>query len=121
MRYKLEPPKIHARGDGWVIWTAVYPSNHSLAVMIERMKDEAAALALPGHPEVLSVNMDHGQDHESKDLPENCFYVREWSVGEVLADFALTTGWFKVRDDLPTSHSGFVRAAAWELLKEKAA
>lgn len=68
---------------------------------------------------VLSVNMAHGQDHESEDLPRNCFYVKAWSENREIVRAAISSGWFKKRGDIPISHSGYVQAEAWELLDEQ--
>lgn len=92
------------------IWRGSYDSNEALAVFLTSWGEDLATL---------SVNMDHGQDHESKDLPANCFYAKEWGENELIAAECLASGWFKVRDDLPVSHSGYVVSRVWELLPER--
>lgn len=65
---------------------------------------------------VLSVNMYRPDcSHDSKDLPANCFYVKQWSENEDIARDAFKTGLFKLRDDLPVARSGFVSAPVWEI------
>lgn len=59
----------------------------------------------------LSVNFDH-----SADLPENCFHVKEWSENEEIAQEAMASGLFKLREDLPAFDSGFVTSPVWEML-----
>jgi hypothetical protein len=53
---------------------------------------------------------------DSRDLPPDCFYLKNWSENEELAAEALAAGLFKLRPDLPTSLSGWVEAPAAELL-----
>lgn len=53
----------------------------------------------------LSVNLD-----ESKDLPENCFYLKWWSENYEIAGDALASGWLKPRYDLPLAKSGLITA-----------
>ena len=65
----------------------------------------------------LSVNLYRPDcSHDSTDLPKGCFYVKEWSENEELAAEASASGLFKLRDDLPRGHSGFVSAPVWELV-----
>lgn len=60
----------------------------------------------------LSVNL----EGHSKRLPENCFYVKDWSENHELAEEAARSGLFKARPDIPKVHSGFVTAGAWEIV-----
>lgn len=65
----------------------------------------------------LSVNMYKPEcSQDSKDLPPNCFYVKDWSENTGIANEMRTSGLFKERPDLPMAASGFVMAEAWELL-----
>ena len=102
-------------GNELAIYRGIYESNHALSIML--MGRVAGTWQSPYA--ILSVNMDHGQDHESSDLPPNCFYVKEWSENSKVAEEALASGWFQVREDLPISHSGYVKARVWELLSER--
>ena len=66
----------------------------------------------------LSVNMhepDMGAD--SRDLPPNCFYAKEWSENQEIAKEALVSGLFKVREDKSRARSGFMTARAWEIVE----
>jgi hypothetical protein len=68
---------------------------------------------------VLSVNMylpDCSRD--SRDLPADCFYVKEWGENEELAAEALASGLFKLRDDLPEASSGFINAPVWQIVQQ---
>jgi hypothetical protein len=91
-----------------------YANNGALAVQLTSMGDFG-----PEPLTTLSVNMAHGQNAESKDLPEGCFYAKDWSENEELAHEAAASGWFKFRDDIPPAISGYVCAEAWELLDEQ--
>lgn len=64
------------------------------------------------HLATLSVNL----EGHSKYLPENCFYVKDWSENDELADEARQSGLFKARPDISRVHSGFVVAGAWEIV-----
>lgn len=65
----------------------------------------------------LSVNMYTPEcSRGSADLPADCFYVNEWSGGEVLAREGLDAGVFKLRDDLPKAQSGFVEARVSQIV-----
>jgi hypothetical protein len=69
----------------------------------------------------LSVNMYRPEcSHDSKNLPKDCFYVKEWSENETLAAEAAKSGLFKVRDDLPPASSGYVQAPVWQIAAEAA-
>lgn len=64
----------------------------------------------------LSVNMYRPECSQySKDLPADCFYVKQWGGNEELAQEALASGLFSERDDLPEASSGFVAAPAWQI------
>ncbi len=78
----------------------------------------AIALTLEdGEPlATLSVNMYRPDcSHDSRDLPADCFYVKQWGENEQLADEAIKSGLFKQRDDLPQARSGHVSAPVWQL------
>lgn len=66
----------------------------------------------------LSVNMYRPEcSRDSRDLPKDCFYVKTWGGShDLLAQDALASGLFKVRDDLPPALSGFVSAPVWEIV-----
>lgn len=106
--------QFEVNGQQWQIWSSTYPSSGALAVILN-------PIGRGGYHEdsvVISVNMDHGQDHESKDLPLNCFYVPIWR--EELAPYleaAERSPFFKRREDLPVSHSGYVSSPAWEYIE----
>lgn len=90
------------------VWKAHYErANGPLAITLE----------VAGEPlGVLSVNMyKPACSQDSKDLPPGCFYVKTWSENEELAEEALASGLFKVREDLPAARSGFVSAPVWEV------
>ena len=64
------------------------------------------------HLTTLSVNL---KGHSER-LPENCFYVKDWSENEELADEAAKSGLFKDRPDIPLVVTGFTIAGAWEIV-----
>lgn len=61
----------------------------------------------------LSVNM---YEPDSRDLPKDCFYVKQWSENETLAAEALQSGLFTQRPDLPPARSGLIEAPVWQLV-----
>lgn len=64
----------------------------------------------------LSVNMYRPEcSHDSRALPADCFYVKNYGGNEELAAEALASGLFVQRDDLPAASSGFVSAPAWQI------
>lgn len=64
----------------------------------------------------LSVNMYRPEcSHDSKDLPNDCFYVKTWGGNETIAEDALKSGLFIERSDLPMAESGYVEAPVWQL------
>jgi len=64
----------------------------------------------------LSVNMYRPEcSQDSRDLPVDCFYVKQWSENEVLAAEAFKSGLFKAREDLPVAESGYVSAPVWQI------
>jgi hypothetical protein len=64
----------------------------------------------------LSVNMYRPEcSHDSRDLPADCFYVKQWAENETLAAEALQSGIFQVREDLPHASSGYVTAPVWQI------
>ena len=64
----------------------------------------------------LSVNMYLPEcSHDSKELPTDCFYVKEWSENKAIAADAFKSGLFILRDDLPIAKSGFVAAPVWQI------
>ena len=64
----------------------------------------------------LSVNMYlPACSQDSKDLPADCFYVKQWGGNEDLAADALRTGVFVERPELPCAASGFVTAPVWQI------
>lgn len=65
---------------------------------------------------ILSVNMYVPEcSHDSRDLPADCFYVKEWSENAAIAKEAFDSGLFILCSDLPRAHSGFVTAAVWQV------
>lgn len=64
----------------------------------------------------LSVNMYRPEcSHDSRDLPADCFYVKEWAGNESLAPEAFASDLFILRDDLPHASSGYVTAPVWQI------
>lgn len=49
-------------------------------------------------------------------LPPNCFYLKDWSENERIAEDLMRSGWVKPRRDLPGVLTGFVAAEVYELL-----
>lgn len=83
--------------------TTYLSASGPLAIMLQDSDGEPLA--------TLSVNMP-----DSKNLPTNCFYMKDWSENEALAEEARESKLFKPRPDLPSSVSGFVMADAYELV-----
>ena len=82
--------------------------------------DGPTAIALTtdnGEPlATLSVNMYRPEcSRDSRELPADCFYVKLWGGHEEIAEDALNSGLFKLRDDLPEAHSGYVSAPVWQI------
>ena len=77
----------------------------------------AIPLTIGGAPlATLSVNMYRPEcSQDSRDLPADCFYVKEWAVNETLAPEAFASGLFILRDDLPRASSGYVTAPVWQI------
>ena len=86
------------------VYAATYTSNNALAIQLTDSDGEPLA--------TLSVNMPG-----SENLPANCFYMKDWSENEELAEEARECKLFKPRPDLPSSVSGFVMADAYELVE----
>lgn len=64
----------------------------------------------------LSVNMYRPEcSRDSRDLPRDCFYVKQWAENEQLAKEAFASGLFILREDLPIAESGYVTAPVWQL------
>lgn len=105
---------VQIAGQRFQIWKSHYPSNDTIAIIL----CPGTTLGDHNNSHVLSVNMDHGQDHESGELPENCFYVPTWrqEMGDVRVA-ALLSGHFKTRPDLPPSFTGYEYADAWEYIE----
>lgn len=67
---------------------------------------------------VLSVNMyKPACSQDSKDLPKDCFYVKNWSENADLAAEAADSTLFVLRADLPEARSGFVSAPVWQIVE----
>lgn len=49
-------------------------------------------------------------------LPPNCFHLKDWSENAKLAEEALESPLFRLRDDLPEIESGFVSVMACEIV-----
>lgn len=64
----------------------------------------------------LSINM-YWPDcsHDSKDLPDDCFYVKTYADLEELAVEAMAGGLFVPRVDLPHAESGLITAPVWQI------
>lgn len=101
-------------------WGAVhaYRRNYESAdgpVAVVLTTDDGEPLA------TLSVNMYTPEcSRSSRDLPADCFYVKQWSENEKLAADALKSGLFIERDDLPHAESGFVSAPVWQIAGDAA-
>jgi len=67
----------------------------------------------------LSVNMYRPEcSRDSRDLPKDCFYVKDWGGNETFTGDALASGLFVARDDLPRAESGYVTAPVWQIKAE---
>ncbi len=64
----------------------------------------------------LSVNMYRPEcSQDSRDLPPNCFYAKDWGGNETFTEDALASGLFIEREDLPEALSGYVAAPVWQI------
>lgn len=98
-------------GEATVFRTS-YATTQTLAIM--------ARITETGEPlGKLSVNLAHGQARQSKDLPSDCFYAKDWQENEALARECLASGWFEIDFDQPPGVSGFNVYDVWRLRKEK--
>lgn len=89
----------------------VFKGNYAEGQLAIMLMNEGEPLA------TLSVNIYKPScSHDSKDLPSDCFYMKDWSENESLAMEAAESGLFKRRPDLPSALSGFVMADAWQLI-----
>lgn len=97
-----------------IAWRATYgAADGPLAVLLLRANGERLA--------TLSVNMYEPEcSRDSRHLPPDCFYVKQWSENESLAAEALASGLFIERPDLPVAHSGHVTAPVWQIKEAKA-
>jgi len=77
----------------------------------------AVTLATEEEPlATLSVNMYKPEcSADSRDLPADCFYVKDWSENELIAEEAAESGLFVPRDDLGHAQSGYAIASVWQL------
>lgn len=75
------------------------------------------SLTADGEPlATLSVNMYRPDcSRDSRDLPADCFYAKQWSENETIAQDAFASGLFWLRDDLPVARSGYVTAPVWQI------
>lgn len=66
----------------------------------------------------LSVNMYRPEcSRDSRDLPPDCSYVKDWSENEEIVEAARASGLFIERPELPVSISGYVCAEVWQLAR----
>lgn len=66
--------------------------------------------------DTISVNMYRPQcSHDSRDLPADCFYVRDYGDHAKMAQEAFGSGLFVKRDDLPRAESGYITAGVWQI------
>lgn len=87
---------------------ASYGANGPMAIVLQMADGEPLA--------TLSVNMYRPEcSHDSAALPQDCFYVKQWSENEQIATEALASGLFKQRNDLPVAASGYVTAPVWQI------
>lgn len=101
---------FHSRRWGEVhAYSAAYGEHDGpLAVVLQCANGEPLA--------TLSVNMYRPEcSEDSRDLPADCFYVKQWAENETIAQEALASGLFIERPDLPTAESGWVTAPVWQL------
>ena len=64
----------------------------------------------------LSINLHKPEcSCDSRDLPADCFYVKEWSENAEIAEEVHLSGLFIERPDLGWGHSGFVVAPVWQV------
>lgn len=90
-----------------IVHLTKYAADGSLAVELRDAKD--------GEPVArLSVNMT-----SARPLPPDCFYMKDWSENMKIARNAVSSGWFRIRHDLPIAISGHVWADAFEVLDER--
>lgn len=93
-----------------LVFSAAYNGEHDGPLAIVLTLPDGEPLA------TLSVNMYAPEcSEDSRDLPADCFYVKQWSENEDLAREALASGLFIERPDLPMAESGYVTAPAWQL------
>lgn len=83
--------------------------------------DGPVAIALiseDGEPlTTLSVNMYRPEcSKDSKDLPSDCFYVKDYGGNEELAADAIASGLFVQREDMEPAESGFISAPVWQIV-----
>lgn len=65
----------------------------------------------------LSVNMYRPEcSRDSGELPADCFFVKHWGGNESIADDALASGLFALREDLGEARSGYVAAPVWQIV-----
>lgn len=88
---------------GKVVVSTTKYADGALAVLLTTSDDDLLAR--------LSVNTD-----ESTKLPPLCFYAKDWSENAKLAEEALDSGLFRVREDIYPVGSGFVYADCWEIV-----
>jgi hypothetical protein len=94
--------EVHVRLGSYV------DEDGPLAVMLTSADGELIAK--------LSANMYRPEcSEDSRDLPADCFYVKQWGENEAIAQEALASALFIERPDLPVAESGFVTAPVWQL------
>jgi hypothetical protein len=90
---------------------ASYGGPNGPVAIVLTSPDDPAPIA------TLSVNMYRPEcSQDSRDLPPDCFYVKQWGGQEEVAADALASGLFIERPDLPVAESGYVTAPAWQLV-----
>lgn len=100
---------FHCPRWGELIAHAGSYSNGALAVVLASPSGEPMA--------TLSVNTYRPQcSADSRDLPPDCFYMKDWSENEEIVVAAKASGLFIERPDLPPAISGYVCADAWQLV-----
>lgn len=95
------------------IETKTYAGNGALAIELWEHPGDTEPWDAPICK--LSVNI----PERVKDLPPNCFFLKDWSENAEIALAAKRSGWFRRREDVRPAECGWITAEAWELLEER--
>lgn len=95
------------------IWKTTYAETNILAVVLTDTRAKNLAYGAP--IAIVSVNMP-----ESGYLPPDCFFLKDWTENERLAEDLSNSGWLKPRDfDLPIVNNGHVQARPYQLMERR--